>query len=260
MARSRTGRRSGRAVLAGAAFAVAACCLAVPRDGATWVAGPSPPARSSAAAAHSDKKEEEVTAETRSRRSILGREGSALAALASVLLGADNSRADWGVRNLMPTDPPVPSDNDFIRSLQKKSWELEPVFRTRLYLKAVKQKLSMAGELGLFNYKYFVRYPNEPYKFDILDEPNYKEAVKSGKVFEDSVYSNPGDEVAVFLYKSPADQEWVYTNLQVCDKVVLPDELIANIEEVKRRKFNPDGLYAKKATAETTPAATTPAA
>lgn len=199
--------RSGVAALLVAA--VAACAL---RFGATWVCGPSPRSRPAAG---------ENAAEARSRRSVLGKEGPALLALASTLLGADSSRAEWGVGKTMETTPPKPSENPYIRGLQKASWELEPTLRTRTYLQSQNQP-------------YFVHTVGEGYKFDVFDETKFRTA--GSRLQKDTVLSSPDGKLRVYTYKSPEDRDWAASKLKM-KTVEFPEDLKKNIEAVKKNTF-----------------------
>lgn len=164
--------------------------------------------------------------------------GSFLSAAAALLAGAPSAHADWGVRNVMPTDPPIPSPNAFIRKLQAKSWALEPILRQRSYLKAMKQRLYAQSQLGFGKNKYFVHWSLDSYKYDILEENQFNEATRLGLLLVDSDMSEPTAELPVFLYKNATDQAYVADKLGVYDLVELPDELVQAIEEVKIKKFD----------------------
>lgn len=153
--------------------------------------------------------------------------------------GAQPAAADWGVRNVFPLNLPEPSPNPLIYQLQKKSWSMEPFFRQRLYLKAMRQGLMQRGELGLGNEKYFVHWAPDSYRYDILDNKNFQQAVKEGLLLADRDMTDTEEELMVFVYAKPSMQAYVEENLGVLDRVECPQELIDMIEKIKSTPFPP---------------------
>jgi len=143
----------------------------------------------------------------------------------------------WEVRNVMPVEAPVPDENPFIRQLQAKSWQMEPVLRQRNFLKAMKNRLFQKGELGFFQPKYFVHWGEDSFKYDILEQKNYNEAQKLGRIRVDADMTEPNEELPVFVYTKPTDQNWVAENLGVFDLVEIPDELQVAIQEIRSIPF-----------------------
>jgi len=164
---------------------------------------------------------------------------AAFAMVAAVVLvcgHASPSFADWGVRNQASTKPPKPDKDPFIRSLQAKSWAMEPIFRQRLYLRAVEQRVKNENP-GFFTKKFFVHYSPDSKYFDILDEGNFNEANKLGKLLTDSDLTDPTSDLVVYLYATPKDQKWVAENIGVADYVEYPADLIQAIDELKANPF-----------------------
>lgn len=177
--------------------------------------------------------------EDASRRGIL-LSGAAAGLVAST--GAQPAAADWGVRNVFPLNLPDPDPDPFVRRLQKRSWSMEPIFRQRLYLKAMRQGLMQRGELGLGNEKYFVHWTAQKdkqdfYKYDILDNKNFNAAVSQGLLLADKEMTDTEEELMVFVYRKPEDQAYVEENLGVLDRVECTQELIDMIELIKKTPF-----------------------
>lgn len=143
----------------------------------------------------------------------------------------DRGDAEWGPNGRMKTRPPKPDANPYIAALQKKSWEMEPAIRTRLYLKAADQKF------GSLAPRFFVRWNDDPYKFDVLEESNLREANKLGKILIDAQLSDESMEMTVFIYPNKEAQDYVAKNIGAIDFLEVPDELKKNLEVMKANKF-----------------------
>jgi len=152
-------------------------------------------------------------------------------------MGLSSAMADWGVRNVLPTDPPNPDPDPFVRRLQEKTWALEPVLRQRMYLKAMQVRLRLSQELGILKNKYFVHWSPDIYKYDILEEEQFKEATRKGKLLTDVDMTEPSSELPVFVYTDEKARSFVQDELGVYDLVELPEDLIAAIEQIKATPF-----------------------
>mmetsp|Transcript_3598 Transcript_3598/g.10432 ORF Transcript_3598/g.10432 Transcript_3598/m.10432 type:complete len:253 (-) Transcript_3598:34-792(-) len=162
----------------------------------------------------------------------------------------DRGDAEWGSGGKMKIRPPKPDPNPYIAALQKKSWEMEPYIRTRLYLKAADSKLQDLSP------RFFVRWANNEYKFDVLEENNLKEANQMGKVQIDPKLSDPTMEMTVFIYTNKEAQEFVQKSIGAVDVAEVPDELKKSLETMKLNKFGVDPAGSPAAAA---PAAAAPA-
>lgn len=196
-------------------------------------AGAAPPAASAAA----DTEEADIPAGT------VGRRGGAVALASAVLLaGLTVAGAAPAVRavtpgrllNTPPPIPPKPSSNAFIRALQAKSWALEPFTRQRNYLKAV--LIQDVGQ-GIFNPKFVIHWSPDSYKWDVMDEANFKEAKLQGKLLIDSDLSDPGSEMTIYLYQNNEAREYCQTKIGVEQVIEGPDDLIEAVEIIKKTPF-----------------------
>lgn len=143
----------------------------------------------------------------------------------------DRGDAEWGSNGKMKIRPPKPDPNPYIAALQKKSWEMEPYIRTRLYLKASDQKLADLAP------RFFVRWSTDEYKFDVLEEGNLREANNLGKVQIDPKLSDPSMEMTVFIYTNKDAQEYVQKQIGAADIAEVPAELKKSLETMKQNKF-----------------------
>jgi len=239
-------RRRRRALLGVAAFAAAAA-LGLARRDAAWVpgtgsnsaAGWEAGGEEAALAARPSGQHGSAVALSGAARApvgvgtLAGCAGALAAALVALLAAAPSACADWGVRNVGSVKPPPPDPNPKIRALQAKSWAMEPFTRQRMYLKAMAQRM----EFGLLNQRYFVHWAPDSYKYDVLDQKNFEEATKLGKLLLDSDLSEPTSESVVFIYAKPEDQQWVSDNLGVVDFLEIPAELQKAIEQIKATPF-----------------------
>lgn len=131
----------------------------------------------------------------------------------------------------------MPSDNPYIRRMQKLSWEMQPIFRAQAYLSAVTTRLNGASLLGVFEKKTFVHWDESSYKYDMLEEKVYKQAFELGKIKQDLKISDPPNDLNVFIYNSPADRAYVDKEFGIKDIIELPNDLQKTIEEIKKIPF-----------------------
>lgn len=167
------------------------------------------------------------------------------AGLAAVLLlfGSVGSVEAKQVRNF-PAEviPPRPSRDPKIYALQVKSWAMEPIFRSRLYLQAMKQRLSM-DTWGVFSARNFVHWGSDGdnwWKYDVLDGDAMRQVVEEGKVLLDSDMTDRGNELTVYIYASDKDREAVQKTANILDLVEVPDDLK---EFIKKCRETPIGPY-----------------
>lgn len=161
---------------------------------------------------------------------------SGLAAVA-LLAGAPGAEAE--VRNV-PKDakPPKPSKNPNILMLQKKSWAMEPIFRIRLYLMAMIQRLELTS--GFFSARNIVHWGMDGdnfWKFDVLDADTMREVTNKGMVLVDSDVNDDLNGLAVYIYASDKDRDYVQKNLNVKDYIEAPDDLKEYIAKVRATPF-----------------------
>jgi len=166
----------------------------------------------------------------------------ALATLIGLDAAAPPVNADWGIRTTMQLNYPEPDPDPWVRSLQAKSWANEPWVRQRLFLKSVAQQL----EIGVFNKGYFVHWSHESYKYDVLDDQEFKDAKQAGKVLVDSDMTEPTSDTLVFIYTKPEDREWVEKRIGIKDTAEVPDESKKVIEQIRATPFPPKGWVPPK--------------
>uniref|UniRef100_A0A6T1IIG6 Uncharacterized protein n=1 Tax=Alexandrium monilatum TaxID=311494 RepID=A0A6T1IIG6_9DINO len=133
-----------------------------------------------------------------------------------------------------PDFPPVPDEDPFVRKLQAKSWAMEPIIRTRLFLMEEKRRVQPNP---FADYKFFVKRVDSSTQWDVLDEASWKSASELGKVLLDNDLSFRREEWESFVYATDKDQEWVARNLNVTDIVEMPPELVEKIRLIGTRKF-----------------------
>mmetsp|Transcript_70015 Transcript_70015/g.161962 ORF Transcript_70015/g.161962 Transcript_70015/m.161962 type:complete len:233 (+) Transcript_70015:31-729(+) len=133
-----------------------------------------------------------------------------------------------------PDVPPVPDENPFIRKMQAKSWAMEPIIRTRLYIMNEKRRVQPNP---FADKKFLVKWANDSTRFDVLNEKAYNEASSLGKVLKDEELSYAREDFDCYMYASPQDQEWVNTKLNVYSTIALPEELLKTLEKLRSQKF-----------------------
>eukprot|EP00933_Yihiella_yeosuensis_P077181 TRINITY_DN87386_c0_g1_i1.p1 TRINITY_DN87386_c0_g1~~TRINITY_DN87386_c0_g1_i1.p1 ORF type:complete len:287 (+),score=56.23 TRINITY_DN87386_c0_g1_i1:96-956(+) len=184
---------------------------------------------------------------------------AAAAAVASLLLASGGSlskpaRAFFGngefdLRDVVPPIPPKPSRNPFIRRLQEKSWQLEPWARMHNFLKVTRTKFSSEGPFSA--YRVFVHWKPAPdnFKFDIMNQDNFKEAARLGKIVIDTDMTGSGgkdwNDIEVYAYKDDEARQYCQEKLIIEDLCEIPFELQEAILTIMKTPF-PEYVPPKK--------------
>jgi len=141
--------------------------------------------------------------------------------------------------DLDPNYPPAPSETPWIRELQKKSWEREPILRTRFYLMDEMTKIqpNPFGER-----KDMVRWTEDPVKWDVLTADDLKTAEKYGKVFLDEDLTSEDMGWRSYIYTAAQDRDWVAKNCNITQTIELTKAFQEQLELIKSRKFGLSSL------------------
>ncbi|CAE8602610.1 unnamed protein product [Polarella glacialis] len=136
--------------------------------------------------------------------------------------------------DINPPMPPPLSRNPFLRKLQAAAWQNRPFLEMRMYLMAYGRQ---AGYLGPFSTQAFVHQSTDSFTFDILDEQNFKEAGKLGKLLLDTQMRNPDDGIEVYVYADKEAKEYVQKNMQILDTIDMPLEIKKTIKVIRQTPF-----------------------
>lgn len=136
--------------------------------------------------------------------------------------------------DLDPNYPPAPSEIPWIRELQKKSWEREPILRTRFYLMDEMTKIqpNPFGEK-----KDMVRWTEDPVKWDVLTAEDLKTAERYGKVLVDQDLTNEDMGWKSYIYTATQDRDWVAKNCNITQTIELTKAFQEQLELVRSHKF-----------------------
>jgi len=167
----------------------------------------------------------------------LGRRSAASAALLAALGAAPAARGYEGVRNTPDPFSPDPSDNPFIRKLQAKTWAMQSSIRQRAWLKAMMKQRQDNKFYAPFSIVRWSNNGNDQYKYDILEDGNFKEANTQGKVLAEQEMSDPLNDLVVYVYVNDEARDYTQKTVGVYDTIECPDDLIEAIAEVKKNPF-----------------------
>lgn len=132
--------------------------------------------------------------------------------------------------------PPEPDKNDFIRKLQEKTWEMQPVIRTREYLfRTFQEKYQPNPFASQAEQRFAVRQASNKDAWDVLDNASFQENFGLGKIIIDTELTSK--DFTTYAYTSSVDQDAVRKAATPCGAIELPTDLKQRIELIKSRKF-----------------------
>ncbi|CAK9056429.1 unnamed protein product [Durusdinium trenchii] len=146
-------------------------------------------------------------------------------------------KAGEAMPDLDPDYPPAPSDDPWIRGLQAKSWEREPITRTRFYLMDEMTKIqpNPFGEK-----KDMIRWNEDPVKWDVVSAQDRRTAENLGPTLGYPDLTSDAMGWQSYIYTAAEDRDWAAKNLNITQTIELDKPFQEQLKLIRSRKFGVD--------------------